>query len=189
MQPTFDFGKFPVLSASRTDLCEFDTKYAEDIFAFRGDPAVQIYNSAPHRTVQDTVQFIEQGLDDYKMKKQLMWALRLLSSGRVIGSVSMSSWDRHHRRAEVGYNLAKECWGIGLAQEAVQAVLQFGFEQMALNRVEIWTSAANLRSLHLAERLGFKQDGTLRNRILEDDGQFYDCNVYGLLRSEWYREV
>ena len=64
---------------------------------------------------------------------------------------------------------------------------EFGFEQMALNRIEIWTSVANLRSLRLAERLGFTRDGSLRRRILEDDGHFYDCAVYGLLRDDWSR--
>ena len=77
-------------------------------------------------------------------------------------------WDRYHQRAEIGYGLAKDCWGLGLAQEAIRAVLRFGFEKMALNRIEIWTSAANLRSLRLAERLGFRRDGSLRDRILEE---------------------
>jgi len=56
---------------------------------------------------------------------------------------------------------------------------------MLLKRLEIWTSTANTRSLSLAERLGFRRDGTLRKRILEDDAQFYDCAVFGLLRGEW----
>lgn len=189
MQPTFDFGEFPTLSANRVELCKFDTRYAEDIFAFRGDPVVQLYNSAPHRTLDETIKFIEQELEAYRLQKELIWAVRLLKSQRIIGSVSMSYWDRYHRRAEIGYDLAKEHWGLGLAQEAIREVLRFGFEQMALNRIEIWTSVANLRSLRLAERLGFSRDGSLRNRILEDDGQFYDCAVYGLLRDDWRCEA
>jgi RimJ/RimL family protein N-acetyltransferase len=81
--------------------------------------------------------------------------------------------------------LARDQWGNGLAQEAVRRVLAFAFKEMDLNRVEIWTSAANDRSLKLASRLGFSLDGTLRRRILEDDRQFYDCSVFGLLRDEW----
>jgi RimJ/RimL family protein N-acetyltransferase len=156
MQPTFDFGAFPKLAANRVELCEFDTRFAEDIFAFR-DPVVQLYNSAPHRTLDETVQFIEQQLEAYRLQNGLIWAVRLATSQRVIGSVSMSYWDRYHRRAEIGYDLAKDYWGLGLAQEAIREVLRFGFEQMALNRIEIWTSVANLRSLRLAERLGFKK--------------------------------
>lgn len=68
--------------------------------------------------------------------------------------------------------------------EAMRAVIGFGFENMALNRLEIWTSSANVRSLRLAERLGFTREGTLRKRILEDDGMFHDGTLWGLLRSE-----
>lgn len=81
--------------------------------------------------------------------------------------------------------MAKDQWGNGLAQEAIRGILAFAFEEMDLNRVEIWTSAANERSLRLASRLGFTLDGTLRRRIVEDDRQFHDCAVFGLLREEW----
>jgi len=188
MKPIFDFDKFPVLACTRIDLCEFDAKYAEDVFAFRSDRVVQLYNSAPHQTRDETLQFIREELEAFRLQKKLMWAIRLLTSRRVIGSVSMAHWDRYHRRAEIGYDLAKDCWGQGFAQEAVSKVVEFGFEQMALNRIEIWTSVANVRSLRLAERLGFTMDGSLRRRILEDDGQFYDCVVYGLLQDEWSRK-
>lgn len=69
----------------------------------------------------------------------------------------------------------------------IWAVQLRNLAKMALNRIEIWTSAANRRSLRLAERLGFKRDGTLRKRILEDDGQYHDCAGYGVLRDEWSR--
>lgn len=70
MQPIFDFDKFPILAASRVDLCEFDEKYAEDIFAFRSDPAVQLYNSAPHRTLNETLQFIREELEAFKLQEK-----------------------------------------------------------------------------------------------------------------------
>jgi ribosomal-protein-alanine N-acetyltransferase len=185
MQPTFDFGEFPMLTTERVELCEYEAKYAHDIFAIRGDPEVQLYNSAPHRTLEDTLEFIQQEREAYRRNAEVIWAVQLRDTRRVVGSVSIFDWDRYHRRAGLGYDLAKDCWGLGLAQEAIRAVLRFGFEKMALNRIEIWTSAANLRSLRLAERLGFRLDGTLRKRILEDDGQYHDCAVYGLLSDEW----
>lgn len=185
MQPIFDFGEFPVLATDRVELCEYDPKYARDIFSIRGDPEVQLYNSAPHRTLEETRRFIEEELEAYRLKKEVIWAVKLRESQRVIGCVSIQDWDRYHRRAAIGYDLARDCWGLGLAQEAIREVVRFGFESMALNRIEIWTSAANARSLRLAERLGFTKDGTLRKRILEDDGQFHDGAVFGLLQSDW----
>jgi ribosomal-protein-alanine N-acetyltransferase len=184
MQPTFDFGEFPALSSARVELCEYDEKDAPDIFVFRGDPEVQLYNSAPHRTLEETVAFIREERELYKHKQEVIWAMKLKASRRIVGSVSVQHWNRYHRRAEIGYELARDCWGQGLAGEAIREVLSFGFDRMGLNRIEIRTSTANLRSLRLAERLGFTREGTLRKRILEDDGHFYDGAVFGLLRSE-----
>jgi ribosomal-protein-alanine N-acetyltransferase len=185
--PRFDFGDFPVLHAARVDLGELEPKSAEDIFAFRSDPEVQLYNSAPHQALEDTLHFIDEQRERYRLRDGIMWAVTLREARRVIGSVSVSDWDRYHRRASIGYDLARDHWGRGLAQEALREVLRFGFEHLALNRVEIWTATENLRSVALAERLGFSPDGTLRRRILEDDGQFHDCAVFGLLRSDWLR--
>jgi [ribosomal protein S5]-alanine N-acetyltransferase len=185
MQPTFDFGEFPELKAARVDLCEYDEKFTEDIFVFRGDAEVQLYNSAPRRTLDETLEFIREELELYRRKEEVIWAVTLRASRRVIGSVSVQHWDRYHHRAEIGYELARDCWGQGLAQEAIREVLRFAFERMDLSRIQIHTSTANLRSLRLAERLGFTREGTLRKHILEDDGQFHDGAVFGLLRSEW----
>src|SRR6266850_56750 len=182
---TFSFGAFPTLSTARLDLLEFDPKFVNDIFAFRSDPIVQLYNSAPHQTPDETLRFIAEQRDKYSQQQEIIWAVSVRSLARVVGSVSVFDWNRYHRRAQIGYDLARDQWGKGLAQEAVRAVLRLAFEEMDLNRVEIWTSAANERSLRLAHRLGCTLDGSLRKRILEDDRQFYDCAVFGLLREEW----
>jgi ribosomal-protein-alanine N-acetyltransferase len=185
MKPTFDFGEFPELRAARVDLCEYHEKHARDIFAFRSDPEVQLYNSAPHRSLDETLEFIREELELYRRREEVIWGVKLRETQRVVGSVSVQHWNRYHRRAEIGYDLARDCWGRGLAQEAVREVVRFAFERMALNRLEIWTSTANMRSLRLAGRLGFSREGTLRRRILEDDGKFHDGALFGLLRSEW----
>ena len=181
----FDFGVFPALSSARLDLVEFDPRFADDIFAVRSDPIVQLYNSAPHQTLDDTLCFIAEQREKYASRLEITWGLLLRETGRVVGCVTLFDWNAYHRRAQIGYDLARDQWGNGLAQEAIRTVLTFAFMEMDLNRVEIWTSAANERSLKLANRLGFTLDGALRRRILEDDREFHDCSVFGLLREEW----
>lgn len=189
MQPVFDFSDFPRLSAARVLLCPLEPEHAADVFAFRSDPEVQLYNSSPHGALGETLALIEEEREAYHRRQALTWALVLKSSARVVGLVSVFEWDRRHRHANLGYELARAHWGQGLAREALLAVLRFGFEHMALHRFEIRTSLANARSLRLAERLGFWREGTLRERILEDDGAFYDCAVFGLLREAWERSA
>jgi [ribosomal protein S5]-alanine N-acetyltransferase len=187
VQPSFAFGDFPRLTTERLELCEPDSRHAADVFLFKRDPEVQLYNGVPHRALDDTLRSIATAQELYRQKKEVTWSLRMTASQRVVGGVSVFDWDTYHRRAQLGYDLARDCWGKGLAQEAIRAILRFAFECMALHRMEIWTSSANLRSLRLAERLGFQRDGTLRRRILEDDGQFHDGTIWGLLREDWQR--
>jgi len=189
IQATFSFGAFPILCTELLDLLELEPRFVDDIFAVRSDPEVQLYNSVPHQTRDDTFRFIAEQREKYVRESQVIWALALRAPTRVVGSVSVFDWDRYHRRAGIGYDLARDCWGQGYANEAIRGVLRFAFECMRLNRIEIWTSAANQRSLRLAERLGFTGEGTLRKRILEDDGQFHDCAVFGLLQDDWSAAV
>jgi ribosomal-protein-alanine N-acetyltransferase len=89
-----------------------------------------------------------------------------------------------NRFAMLGYDLARPYWRRGLMTEAVTAVLRFGFEQMALNRVEALVMAGNVGSMTLLSRLGFSHEGELRSRALHR-GEFRDVWQFGLLRSEW----
>lgn len=196
LRAPFDFGPFPELRTERLWLRALDSIDVEDIFAYRGDPVVQLYNSRPHVALEETLAFIEQQHALYRQQRECLWAVTLPYTdpggarrdgkvGHVIGEVSIQDWDRYHRHASIGYDFSRAFWGKGFAQEAARAVLRFGFERMQLNRIEIWTAAENTRSVRLAERLGFARDGLLRRRILEGDGAFHDGTVYGLLRDDW----
>jgi ribosomal-protein-alanine N-acetyltransferase len=154
----FDFGAFPTLRTERIDLRALDASFVTNIFAVRSDPVVQLYNSVPHLTRDDTLRFIAEQQSKYSGHTEITWALLVRELGRVVGDATVFDWDRYHRRALIGYELAQDQWGKGLAHEAIRAILRFAFEQLDLNRVEVCTSAANQRSLRLARRLGFTLD-------------------------------
>jgi ribosomal-protein-alanine N-acetyltransferase len=122
-------------------------------------------------------------------QEQQMWAVTRKGDDTVIGLVSLQyrnqHGDQYHRRAEVGYGIARVIWEQGIGSEAVRAVLQYGFEQLKLNRIYAGTIADNHGSVRLLEKLGFVREGTRRQHSLEDDGRFHDSAMYGLIRSDW----
>jgi RimJ/RimL family protein N-acetyltransferase len=59
---------------------------------------------------------------------------------------------------EAGWRLAREHWGQGIAREAAQAALEFGFETVGLQEIVAYTAARNARSRRLMERLGMRYD-------------------------------
>ena len=113
-QATFSFGAFPILHTQRLDLLELEPRFVDDIFAVRSDPEVQLYDSVPHQTPNDTLRFIAEQHEKYLHQSEVIWALALRALTRVVGSVSIFDWDRYHRRAQIGYELARDQMGQGL---------------------------------------------------------------------------
>ncbi len=88
------------------------------------------------------------------------------------------------RRAEIGYALGSGVWGKGYMNEALTALLGYGFTELDLNRVEADIDPRNEASAKTLERLGFTREGLLRERWIVD-GEVSDTAYYGLLRREW----
>ena len=179
----FDFSTFPVLITDRMVLRELRKEDAADLLVFRGDAEEQRFNSEPLQTLEQSLALIEEVRGDYAAQTGLPWALTLKSSGRVVGLFGYHHWDQYHRRADIGYDLARELWGQGLATEALTAAIRFGFAEMQLNRIEAQTIADNRSSTRLLGRLGFAREETRRSYSWEEDGTFHDGAIYGLLRD------
>jgi RimJ/RimL family protein N-acetyltransferase len=106
------------------------------------------------------------------------------SDQTLVGECSLFYWLPQSRRAELGYALGHAAWGHGYINEALQALLEHGFSQRDLNRVEADIDPRNLASAKTLERLGFQKEGTLRERWIVG-GEVSDTGLYGLLASDW----
>jgi [ribosomal protein S5]-alanine N-acetyltransferase len=100
------------------------------------------------------------------------------------GIVVLLSFDWRHLRCEVGLWLAPRARGRGLARRAVGLSLDWVFDSLEFRRVELTTLPENEATVRLAEDLGFRQEGLLRQRNFER-GRTLDVLWFGLLREEW----
>lgn len=180
-----DVTPFPVLATTRLILRELRPADAADVLVFRGDPYVQRFNSEPLKTLAEAAVFVEEALQQRATQAGFGWAITLRGQDRVLGGVSLHAWEKYHRRAEVGYDLAHAFWGQGIGSEAVRAVLHFGFTHLNLNRIEAATIADNHESVNLLKKLGFRLEGIRRGYSWEEDGTFHDSAMFGLLREEF----
>lgn len=178
-------NSFPTLTTERLVLRALRPDDAEAALLFRGDPEVMKYDGPLIHTREEAVAFIEEVRRECEAGEARAWAAALREDGTAIGSVGLWEWNRYHRRAEVGYGIARAYWGQGYGAEAVGAAIQYGFQAMELHRIFARTIAENHRSVRMLERLGFTREGTQREHSWEDDGRFHDSAVYGLLQPEW----
>jgi ribosomal-protein-alanine N-acetyltransferase len=181
----FNFATFPVLTTERLTLRRVLLSDAADVLVIRGDGEVQKYNGPVFQDVDDVETLIEELHAEYAAQVGVNWAVTLAGNNTVLGLFGLHHWNKYHRRAEVGYDLARAYWGQGIASETLRAIIRFGFEQMNLNRIYANTIADNHESVRLLERLGFQREGTRRQHSWEDDGTFHDSAIYGLLRHEF----
>jgi [ribosomal protein S5]-alanine N-acetyltransferase len=106
-------------------------------------------------------------------------------TGTVLGACGFHTWYTEHARAEIGYAMnGEEHQRKGYMREALAAVVDYGFGQMALNRIEAFIAPWNEASIRLVTRLGFQREGLLRGHYCKD-GAMEDSAVYGLLRAEF----
>jgi ribosomal-protein-alanine N-acetyltransferase len=120
-----------------------------------------------------------------------LFMIRDKDTNAFMGSCNFHIWMPEHSRAEIGYLINEQYRRQGIAKEAMRAVLEHGFEQMNLNRVEAFVSLANEPSLKLLNHYGFTQEGLLRehyckNNIVEDSVCFSLLRrEYDLVKDTW----
>ena len=102
----------------------------------------------------------------------------------VIGTVALHKLDFEQGRCELGYMLGRSHWGQGLASEAISLAIDYAFSRLNLRRLEADIDPRNTASQKLLERLGFQQEGYLRERWIVE-GEISDSVLFGLLRREW----
>lgn len=155
----------------------------------------QLITTCTEEEVCTTMGCAKQDYEHYKSMHELgmethrisLYAFLLIDkkSELPIGECGFHTWNKTHRRAEIFYVMRNELFkNRGLMKEAVEAVLNFGFTQLNLHRVEALIDANNLPSLKILQRFKFKKEGIMREDYVVN-GKNEDSDCYSLLKWEW----
>ncbi len=155
----------------------------------------EIYNTKSKEEIIQYFGFDEQSYEHYKQMHEKGMETHRLSlylfvliekdSNLPIGECGFHTWNKSHDRAELFYSLRNDQHKQkGFMTEAVRVVLDFGFNQMNLHRIDAKVADYNRPSVKLLLRNGFTKEGTLREDYLVD-GNYEDSDCYSLLKWEW----
>lgn len=173
---------FPVLETARLRLRPIGPADAEALHQVLADPRVmRWWSSPPHREPAETRDYLTYtpALDGMRS-----WAITRPPEDVAIGWVTVIA--KRPGVAEIGYLLAPEHWGGGIAGEAVRRVIDHLFAVDGLRRIFADADPENWPSRKLLEALGFTREGVLREEWETHIG-VRDTVLYGLLRREWPR--
>lgn len=107
--------------------------------------------------------------------------------GELVGMVGLHYIDWKNKSTSIGYFLSEDAQGKGIITRTVSALLDYLFEELKLNRVQIQCAASNERSKAIPERLGFMNEGITREGQWLYD-HYEDLVNYSLLSKDWLKE-
>jgi RimJ/RimL family protein N-acetyltransferase len=183
-----DAEHLPTLEIERLRLRALTPQDVPALFTVFGDPAVCRYWSRPALPDLAAAVALQREIARCFADRSLFqWAIAERASDQVVGTCTLAALSAEHRRAELGFALARSVWGRGYVAEALPVLLRFAFEPLALHRLEADVDPRNAPSIRALERLGFEREGYQRERYFLG-GEIQDAVLYGLLRHDWMRQ-
>ncbi|MFA6059722.1 MAG: GNAT family protein [Taibaiella sp.] len=134
----------------------------------------------------DLKKFVFQALSDREQGKSIPFIIIDKRTNTPAGSTRFGNLEEQHKRVEIGWTwLGKEFHNTGLNKAMKYVMLQYAFETMDMNRVEIKTNEHNQRSRRAIESIGGQYEGLLRNHMINDDGTARNTVYYSIIKEEW----
>jgi ribosomal-protein-serine acetyltransferase len=148
-------------------------------------PELPRYETWAHAdfTLRDAADYVNWWRDCWSRKAGYYFAVEERGSGVFLGSCGLADLSMEHRHAGLGFWVRQSRTNEGFATDAARVVMQLGFEDLKLNRIELEIAVDNAASRHIAEKLGCSLEGILRRRLILPAGPT-DTAIYALLREE-----
>ena len=174
----------PVLATGRLLLRPFDLADAHAVQRLCGTYAVAAATLLPYPYPDGLAEvWIASLREGSERGDAAAFAITLAGEGRLIGGVRLRI-DVEHARGELGFWVARACWGRGYATEAVRAVIEYGFSVLGLHRIHAMHFSRNPASGRVMEKCGMLHEGCSRGHVRKW-GVYEDVDLWGILRDEW----
>ena len=106
----------------------------------------------------------------------------------MVGTIGYNTIDKRNRVGTIGYWIGEKYKGKGIMSQSFKAMIDYGFDTLNLNRIEVRAATNNIKSRALPERFSFQHEGTIRDAEWLYD-HYVDHAVYGLLKKEWENNI
>jgi ribosomal-protein-alanine N-acetyltransferase len=180
------FQTFPRLETPNLILRQLAPTDAQAFFTILGDPQVaRYYDDDTFTLLSQAVEQLEAWETGYRNRRLIRWGITRKGDDTLLGTCGLSGIHAWHRRAAVGYELARAHWRQGIMNETLHAVLVFAFGDLALNRIDALVMPANSPSILLLQKLAFSNEGLLREyEYWGEEKGFTDLYMFSLLKKD-----
>ncbi len=173
---------------NETELRLLEERHTEELFALTDQNRAYLREWLPWvdgvQSAEHTKQFIKSALEQFAQNQS--FHAGIWHKNKLAGVIGFHKIDWADQKTSIGYWLAAAYQGKGLVTKACRALIEYAFRELKLNRIEIRCAVENKKSRTIPERLGFVQEGVVRQAAWLYD-HFVDLVVYGMLASDWQR--
>ena len=134
------------------------------------------------RSIENSLAFIKRNLK--KFAENEGFAVGIWYRDEMAGQIEYNYLDWNNRKTELGFWLGEYFQGKGLVTKSCRVLIDYAFNELKLNRVEMHCGIKNKKSRKIPEKLGFRKEGVIRQAGWLQD-HFVDFVIYGMLASEW----
>ena len=170
------------IETERLILKKFQLNYAKQMFEnyCSREKVTEFLTWYPHKSVNDTIDYLNYILPAYKDKSTYRWAIIWKENNEVIGCIDVINHNDHNLRAELGWVLSDDYWGKGIMPEAAKEVIKYLFD-VGYVRIEAIHDVKNPKSGRVMEKVGMKHEGVLRKYNTDKTGELQDCDMWAII--------
>ncbi|OAB39827.1 GNAT family N-acetyltransferase [Paenibacillus glacialis] len=182
-------GNIPKLESDRILLRRMEPNDAPKLFECWSRSEVREHSGIPElESLSSAVEMIQFLNALSETEDGLRWGIVKKESNEWIGSCGFNMWQLEGAyRGEIGCELSSLYWGQGYMSEAIQLLLNYGFQVMGLHRIEVLVDPRNERASRLFIAQQFQMEGKLRDYRHTTEG-FHDVHIYSVLHGDWLQK-
>ena len=178
-----NFTPFPILETERLILRRVDKNDVNEIFSMRSNPETMKYIPRPLvSTNEDALAHIALLDSGIEKNEAINWAITFKGENKLLGIIGFYRTKFEDFRSEIGYMLLSENHGKGIASEAVERALEYGFNDMNLHSIEAIIDPRNNASERVLQKNGFIKEGHFKENTFFN-GEFLDSVIYSKIKK------
>jgi len=176
------FTPFPNLFTDRLNLRQLKLEDESEILFLRTDESVsEFIDRSKTISNEDARKFIDKINNGIENNEWIYWAITTKDSDKLIGTICIWNFSDEKNIAELGFELFPQYQGKGLMQGGLIKIIEYGFENLNLKKLEAYTNQLNIPSIKLLERNKFIQEKVFEEKH-SITGESFNTVIYSLDR-------
>lgn len=172
--------EFPIITTTRLLLRQFSDADLHNVFEGLSHPKVTPYYGVSFDSLEATKEQIKWFADIEENRTGIWWAVCSSDNKKFYGAVGLNSISSEHMKAEIGFWLLPEYWGLGIMKESMPLIVEYGFNRLGLHRIEGLVESENQNCKNAMAKLDFQYEGTMRDCEVKN-GKYISLDIYAKL--------